>query len=70
VVERYTPHVEGGVRRMHLEVTIHDPVFYTSPPTLVREYTQLKEGRMLDYDCTEPDWDEHLDKLREQHKLK
>jgi hypothetical protein len=70
IVERYTPHVDAGVRRLHLEVTIHDPEFYTSPPTLIREYTQLKEGRMLDYDCTEPDWDEHLEKLREQRAHK
>lgn len=66
IVERYTPHNAGGLRRMRLEVTIHDPQFYTSPPKILREYTQLQEGRMLDYDCTEPDWDEHLERLREQ----
>jgi hypothetical protein len=26
--------------------------------------------RMLDYDCTEPDWDDHLEKLREQQQKK
>ena len=65
IVERYTPHTAGGLKRLRLEMTIHDPAFYTSPPTVTREYTQLKDGRMLDYDCTEPDWDEHLEKLRE-----
>jgi hypothetical protein len=66
IVERYTPAVRDGMRRLRVEVTIHDPDFYTTPPTILREYTQLQQGRMLDYDCTEPDWDEHLGKLREQ----
>lgn len=66
IVERYTPNSRDGMRRLRVEVTIHDPDFYTTPPTILREYTQLQQGRMLDYDCTEPDWDEHLEKLREQ----
>jgi hypothetical protein len=70
VVERYTPVTEGGLQRMRVEVTIHDPEFYTSPPTITRQYTRLVEGRMLDYDCTEPDWEDHLEKLREQHRKK
>lgn len=68
IVERYTPRSDGDLRRLRVEVTIHDPLFYTSPPTLTREYTQLREGRMLDYDCTEPDWDDHLETLRQQKK--
>jgi len=67
IIERYTPGVRDGIRRLQVEVTIHDPAFYTSPPTLKREYTALREGRMLDYDCTEPDWQAHLESLR-QHK--
>jgi hypothetical protein len=51
-----------------VEVTIHDPEFYTSPPSLLRTYTQLREGRMLNYDCTEPDWEDHLETLRQQRK--
>jgi hypothetical protein len=66
IVERYTPFSEGGLRRLKVEVTIHDPQFYTSSPTLTRTYTQLKEGRMLDYDCPEPDWEDHLEMLRRQ----
>jgi hypothetical protein len=68
IVERYTPHTDGDVRRLSVEVTIHDPLFYTAPPTLRREYTAMREGRMLDYDCTEPDWDDHLEMLRQQKK--
>jgi hypothetical protein len=68
IIERYTPHTDGDLRRLHVEVTIHDPLFYTAPPTLTREYTQMREGRMLDYDCTEPDWDDHLEMLRRQRK--
>lgn len=66
IIERYTPHTRDGLRRLNVAMTIEDPAFYTSPPTVVREYTQLLDGRMLDYDCTEPDWDEHLERLREK----
>ena len=65
IIERYTPLTRDGMKRLRLDITIHDPLFYTSPPTVTREYTQLQEGRMLDYACTEPDWEEHLEKLRE-----
>jgi hypothetical protein len=68
IIERYTPISEGGVRRLKVEVTIDDPQFYTSSPTLTRTYTQLKEGRMLDYSCPEPDWEDHLEMLRQQKK--
>lgn len=70
IVERYTPRTTDGRRRLDLEVTINDPQFYTEPPTLKREYTELAEGRMLDYDCTEPDWDDHLEQLRSQQQQK
>jgi len=68
IVERYTPHTDGGVRRLAVEVTVVDPAFYTSSFTLQRDYTQLRGGRMLDYDCTESDWEDHLDALRQQQK--
>ena len=42
----------------------------STPPTLTRTYTQLKEGRMLDYACPEPDWEDHLDMLRQQKNKK
>ncbi|MEO6080580.1 MAG: hypothetical protein ABIQ86_12470 [Steroidobacteraceae bacterium] len=66
IVERYTPSTEGGLPRLKVEVTIHDPEFYTEPPTLTRQYTRLREGRMLDYNCTEPDWEQHLENLRQK----
>jgi hypothetical protein len=70
VVERYTPFSEGGLKRLKVEVTLHDPEFYTSSPTLTRTYTQLKEGRMLDYDCPEEGWEDHLEMLRSRQKKK
>jgi hypothetical protein len=68
IVERYTPLMRDGLRRLSLELTIHDPQFYTEPPTVKREYTELRSGRMLDYACTEPDWEDHLERLRQQKK--
>ena len=44
IIERYTPSFRDGLRRMKVEVTIHDPAFYTAPPTLTREYTHLPVG--------------------------
>lgn len=66
IVERYTPFIRDGLRRLAVEVTIHDPVFYTEPPVLTREYTELQDGRMLDYSCTEPEWHDHLEMLKER----
>lgn len=68
IIERYTPFTEKGLKRLKVEVTIDDPAFYTSRPTITRTYTQLQGSRMLDYDCTEPDWEDHLDNLRQQQK--
>ena len=70
IIERYTLLPSEDLRRMKVEVTIEDPEFYTEPPTLTREYTQLRTGRMLDYDCTEPAWDDHLDTLRAKQKAR
>lgn len=64
IIERYTPHTRDGLRRLRVQVTIDDPGFYTEPPVLEREYTELQEGRMLDYNCVEPAWEDHLDSLR------
>ncbi|HWL62592.1 MAG TPA: hypothetical protein VNQ32_07335 [Steroidobacteraceae bacterium] len=64
IIERYTPRLDNGVRRMRVEVTIDDPEFYTQPPVLEREYTGMREGRMLDYNCVEPLWEDYLEELR------
>lgn len=68
IIERYTPHTRDGLRRLQVEVTIHDPEFYTEPPTLEREYTELQQGRMLDYNCVEPEWEEYLERLKQARK--
>jgi hypothetical protein len=70
IIERYTPHVRDGLRRLRVEVTIEDPAFYTQAPTLEREYTEMQQGRMLDYNCVEPAWEDHLETLRQQRKAK
>ena len=66
IIERYTPHTRDGLRRLQLQGTIDDPLFYTEPPVLEREYTELRDGRMLDYSCVEPPWEDHLDSLRQK----
>lgn len=68
IIERYTPGTRDGLRRLKIQVTIEDPAFYTEPPTLEREYTEIQNGRMLDYNCVEPDWEEHLEQLRQARR--
>lgn len=70
IIERYTPHTRDGLRRLRVEVTIDDPPFYTEPPTLEREYTELQNGRMLDYNCVEPAWEDHLESLRQARQTR
>ena len=68
VIERYTPLERDGLRRLKVEVTLEDPRFYTRAPTFEREYTEIQNGRMLDYNCVEPNWLDHLESLREARR--
>jgi hypothetical protein len=41
-----------------------DPRFYTEPVTVTKTWLAAKQGsRMLDYDCNEPLWEDHLEQL-------
>ena len=70
IVERYrlSRDARTGRRLLNAEVTIIDPTFYRKPPTFSLSWAPLENGRMLAYDCTEPDWDAHLDALREKRR--
>jgi hypothetical protein len=66
LIERYSlgKDVASGTPLLTADVTIIDPRFYTRPVSFQRVWAPLNNGRMMAYDCTEPAWEDHLDKLR------
>jgi hypothetical protein len=64
IVERYRLRAdEGGRRVLGLELTLTDPAFYERPVTVTKTWAETKDGQMLLYECTEPEWEEHLEQL-------
>ena len=61
VVERIRA-IDDGTALLN-EVTIVDPVMYTEPVTVQQYYRAAPPGtRMLEYECTEGMWIEHLER--------
>ena len=57
VSSSYKPAVmENGVRVITNEWVMTDPLFLTEPMTGVKRWQQLEGGRLLNYECTEPQW--------------
>jgi hypothetical protein len=66
IVERYTLGKDDkGNKILTAEMTMTDPVFYTKPVTVTKKWA-ASDGHMLDYDCTESTWQDHLDMLRKK----
>jgi len=67
IVERYRLTTDAaGARVLVAEMTMTDPVFYTAPVTAEKKWAQVPSGHLLPYECNEPDWLDHLERLREQ----
>ena len=67
VVERYKLGKDAeGKKILTAEMTMTDPVFYTAPVDATKTWAAAPDERMLNYDCTEPDWEEHLEMLRQK----
>jgi len=66
VVEEYSMVVnDDGTKVLTSKMTMTDPDFYTQPITAEKKW-QLQPGvRLLPYECNEPTWEEHLDRLRQ-----
>jgi hypothetical protein len=58
ITERYTLGVEDGRRVLTNEWTMTDPLFLTAPMTGTKRWMELEGGRLLNYECTEPEWDD------------
>jgi hypothetical protein len=70
VEERYSfTKDKDGKKLLTATLTMTDPVFYTAPVTVTKTWEPTDE-RMLNYDCTEPDWEDHLDQLRQKAEAK
>ena len=63
IVERYTLGVENGRRVITNEWTMTDPLFLEAPMSGVKRWAEIEGGRLLNYECTEPQWDEIRERL-------
>lgn len=69
IVEHYTiGKNDKGRKVLTAEMTMTDPVFYTKPVSATKRWLEVENGRLLPYECTEPQWDDQLDKLRQEAK--
>lgn len=67
IVEEYTMEVgDDGSKVLTAKMTMTDPVFYTEPVSAEKKWSFLPNARLLPYECNEPTWEEHLERLREQ----
>jgi len=66
VVEEYTLAVaDDGTKVLTSKMTMTDPGFYTQPITAEKKWQFQPGVRLLPYECNEPLWEEHLERLRE-----
>lgn len=63
VVERYRLGTENGLRVITATLTMTDPVFLTEPFTTEKKWQEVPNGRLMNYECTEPNWLDVLDAL-------
>ncbi len=64
IVERYRLTTEdSGKKVIVASITMTDPVFLTAPFVGEKKWEQVPNGRLLNYECTEPQWLDILDGL-------
>ena len=67
IVEEYSMVVnEDGSKVLTSKMTMTDPTFYTQPITAEKKWQFQPGVRLLPYECNEPTWEEHLERLRQQ----
>ena len=68
IVEEYSLVVnDDGTKVLTSQMTMTDPGFYTQPITAEKKWQYQPGIRLLPYECNEPLWEEHLERLREGH---
>jgi hypothetical protein len=69
IVERYrVTSGPDGARMLVGEMTLTDPAFYTEPVKAERRWTQVPNGHLLPYDCSEEGWRKRLEELARKAK--
>jgi hypothetical protein len=65
IVERFRVAQDAKGRKVLTdELTLTDPAFYTRPVAVTKTWVAAaRDARMLDYDCTESAWQDHLEAL-------
>lgn len=69
IIERYTLGIENGRRVITNEWTMTDPLFLTAPMSGVKRWQELEGGRLLNYECTEPEWADIMERLLAGEKI-
>jgi len=66
IVERYRMSTDANGRKtLSAEMTMTDPAFYTEPVKQTKQWSAAKPNTMMiTYECNEPAWEDHLEKLR------
>jgi hypothetical protein len=71
VVERYSIATEADGRVvLTAQMTMTDPVFLTEPFTMEKKWQQVPNGRLMSYECTEPQWRDVLEGLKKEDESK
>ena len=64
IVERYSLSTETDGRKvLTASLTMSDPVFLVEPFTVEKKWQAVPNGRVMTYECSEPDWLNLLDRL-------
>jgi hypothetical protein len=63
IIERYTLGEEDGRRVLTNEWTMTDPKFLIEPMSGTKRWMEVEGGRLLNYDCTEPQWHDIVERL-------
>lgn len=67
IVEEYTLAVnDDGTKVLTSKMTMTDPAFYTQTITAEKKWQHQPGVRLLPYECNEPTWEEHLERLRQE----
>jgi hypothetical protein len=56
IVERYRLGTENGKKVISATLTMTDPVFLTEPFTTEKKWEEVPNGRLMNYECSEPNW--------------
>jgi hypothetical protein len=67
IVEEYALAInDDGTKVLTSKMTMTDPTFYTQPITAEKKWQYQPGVRLLPYECNEPTWEEHLERLRQE----